>query len=303
MRTLGLVCTLELLMLVTAFGQSAPPTRTDSVEYLRNGGQWNPEVRYAARGAGLDFWVTRTGFVLDQHRYEKCAPEISPVAEMAVPSVESSRSGRAFRRRLGHVVRISVENAALSRPAKESLPGDGLHHFLRGDGSRHATHLVPYGQIEVAGILPGIDLRLLGDGPRPRYDFVVRQGARPEQIVLRFEGHDDLKLTEDGTLRLGTAIGDLTIGRPVAWHELLGDRQFVACGYRRLAPGKFCFEVENHDPRRTLVIDPTVFASVIGGTGNDYYNSVACDALHNTYVCGDSGSTMFPITPGAYSSD
>ena len=51
-------------------------------------------------------------------------------------------------------------------------------------------------------------------------------------------------------------------------------------------------------------LDPTgsflVYSTYLGGTGNDYGNGITLDALGDAYIVGQTFSTNFPTTPGAF---
>jgi hypothetical protein len=50
-----------------------------------------------------------------------------------------------------------------------------------------------------------------------------------------------------------------------------------------------------------LVIDPIlVYSTYLGGSGFDAGVGIAVDASGNAYVTGQTGSTNFPTTPGAF---
>ncbi len=64
------------------------------------------------------------------------------------------------------------------------------------------------------------------------------------------------------------------------------------------ADGTIGFRVARHDPRATLVIDPTIslsYSSFLGGMGNETANSIATDPTGKIYVAGTTTSpTTFP---------
>ncbi len=95
---------------------------------------------------------------------------------------------------------------------------------------------------------------------------------------------------------------------PVAWQEIAGKRHDVKVGYRLLGNNQYGFSVTgSYDKNYTLIIDPdldTLMASTyLGGSKTDsdkYSHSLALDSSGNVYVAGDTYSSDFPTTPGAY---
>ncbi|PYV65572.1 MAG: hypothetical protein DMG97_31955, partial [Acidobacteria bacterium] len=43
-----------------------------------------------------------------------------------------------------------------------------------------------------------------------------------------------------------------------------------------------------------------IYSSYLGGSGNEHPEGLVIDAQGNAYVAGDTGSTNFPVTPGAF---
>ncbi|PIP39732.1 hypothetical protein CO110_10390 [Candidatus Desantisbacteria bacterium CG_4_9_14_3_um_filter_40_11] len=84
-------------------------------------------------------------------------------------------------------------------------------------------------------------------------------------------------------------------------------------GYRRrkkeipikynLLSGKnitYTFDVADYSPDYQLIIDPVVYSTFVGGSNRDGGLSIALDSSNNAYITGWTGSSDFPLTPGAY---
>src|ERR1041384_7531293 len=63
------------------------------------------------------------------------------------------------------------------------------------------------------------------------------------------------------------------------------------------------FQIADYDRSQPLVIHPTLaFSTFIGGNGSDRASGIAVDSAGNVYITGDTISTNFPVTPGAFQS-
>ena len=96
-------------------------------------------------------------------------------------------------------------------------------------------------------------------------------------------------------------MGTLTEGRPTAWQERDGVLVPVGVGYdvRERVDGRpeereyeVGFDIGSYDRELPLVIDPPlIYATYLGGSGDDYANGVAVDGDGNAYVVGFTSST------------
>ena len=61
------------------------------------------------------------------------------------------------------------------------------------------------------------------------------------------------------------------------------------------------FALGSYDPRLSMVIDPVLsYSTYLGGSLGDIATGVAVNAAGDTYITGETGSSDFPISSGAY---
>src|SRR5262249_43212188 len=101
---------------------------------------------------------------------------------------------------------------------------------------------------------------------------------------------------------LATAAGQIRFQKPVVYQYADGSqpkKTRVSARYV-LRQDQVSFEVASYDRSRTLVIDPIVYSTYLGGAGDDIGSSIALDFSGDAYVTGSTASLSFPTTPGAF---
>ncbi|MEM2961225.1 MAG: SBBP repeat-containing protein, partial [Candidatus Bathyarchaeia archaeon] len=83
------------------------------------------------------------------------------------------------------------------------------------------------------------------------------------------------------------------------------EKEYINIAYEIHGQDEYGFKiVGDYNPELPLIIDPafdTLLASTfLGGSDNDYSQSIALDSLGNVYVTGYTISSNFPVTAGAY---
>ncbi len=245
--------------------------------FEENRGQTQRDVRFQARGAGFQLFLTPTHKVV------------------ALPgAAEGSAEGLAIRLRM------------LGANPKPAMTGVELlaqrSHYLAGrDPGAWRTNVPHFAKVRYEGLYPGIDEVFHGTQGVLENDFIVAPGADPRAIRFALEGADRIAIDKAGDLVLKTRRGDLVQKKPVAWQDIDGVRRTVQARYRMLGVNQVGFALGAYDKRHALVIDPVlVYSTYLGAASNgSAANAIALSRCGEAFIAGSTFATDFPTTPGA----
>ncbi|MEO8588726.1 MAG: hypothetical protein ABI432_05105, partial [Flavobacteriales bacterium] len=166
---------------------------------------------------------------------------------------------------------------ANARITTEGRSSDYTHYY-----NHDALDVHTYSKVTYHEIYPGIDWVVYTTEKGMKYDFVVRPGADPNQIRMRFKDHEELSVDDEGNLIHGNRMGRFTEERPVSFQ----DGKEVQT--RFLLEGNMLrFALENYDRSRTLTIDPArIWGTYYGGSSLDQALDCAVDGSGNVYLAG-----------------
>lgn len=156
-----------------------------------------------------------------------------------------------------------------------------------------------YEAVRYKDLYPGIDMVYRTSQARLKSEFIVRPGADPRLIRLRYSGARRMRLDSDGALVLQSAGSQLREAPPRIYQEIGGSSVSVAGAYRLLRDGTVGFAIAAYDRARPLVIDPDIsYSTYLGGGRFDAVTSIAADGGGNVYVAGWTESGDFPALGG-----
>jgi len=271
------------------------------VYFIENRGQVDARVAYYVHGANKIFYFGSEGVTMALSR---ALPRQSRQPTLARVNASSDALGESSVSRV--IIKLDFVGADPAvKPVGEELSTARFSYF-KGRREDWATGLKTYNRLAYRDLWPGIDLVYSGSVDRLKYLFVVKPGADPKQIRLRYRGAESVSVDLEGRLLVQTALEDFHDDKPIAYQELNGSAVDVATNYTLSSQANagylFGFNVGTYDPSKALVIDPVilVYSGFLGGSGDDRGNAIAVDSDGSAYVTGETNSTQlnFPTAVG-----
>lgn len=196
---------------------------------------------------------------------------------------------------------LGARREGVAMAGEAALPG--VTNYLQGNNRQQwRTGVAHYARVRYREVYAGIDLVFYGNEAGDlEYDLVVKPGARPEAIRLRFQGQKRQSISAEGDLVFALSGGEVRQKRPHVFQETATGRQEIASAYVLRADGTVGLRLGAWDRGRDLVVDPVIsYGTYWGGSGDEVSPQIAVDGQGNVYLFGDTNSGNFVTTTGAY---
>ncbi len=305
-RCIPTICLLLIVTAVWAQHQHGSPEPPDpdggrAASFSENKGQWDDHILYELRFNNGKLFLENNAFTfafVDPHQLEET---------LAHPHEHGQEVYDKLMRRESiyfdsHAFRIRFKGANPDAGTAGTSPfGHYENYYIGSDPNKWASKVSVYNGVNYTELYPGIDMQINGHGQALKYDFIIQPNADPKQIVLQFEGVDDLYL-KDGQLHYETSVTHIYETAPYAYQMIDGQQRKVACKFV-LQRNEVSFDLPNgYDPNYPLVIDPTlVFSSYTGATTDNWGYTATYDQAENLYAGGVVFRGLgYPVTTGAY---
>jgi hypothetical protein len=243
------------------------------VPFIENRGQVeSKEVRFYAKTFGGTIFVEKNG---------------------------SLTYGLSAKDKKGVVIKEIFTNKTVKLEGLEPSP-TRVSYFIGKDKNKWRTNISTYGSISLGEIYKGIELKLKAYGNNVEKLFTVLPKENPEEIRIKVIGSKGLKVTENRELEVITELGSIKFTKPIAYQETGGKKDTVEVAYALYKGNVYGFKVGDYNKNQSLTIDPLLASTFIGGSTDDWGNSIALDSGGSVYVTGETYSSDYPTTAGTY---
>ncbi|TVM00363.1 MAG: hypothetical protein CV087_14655 [Candidatus Brocadia sp. WS118] len=261
------------------------------IPFIANEGQSDKRVKFYANTFGGTVFITKNGeIVYSLPKFEKRK------------ALKEDFNPKSATRNPKSAKRLSLREKIVGGSVKE-VRGDGkaitrVSYFKGNDPFKWKSNIPTYDLVSLGEVYKGVELKLKAYGKNVEKLFYVKPGAEPEKIRVRLSG-GRLNVNKDGELEVETAFGVVKFTKPVTYQENRGKKKFVEVAYV-VRGNEYGFKVGEYDREKELVIDPLLASTFLGSSmNNDTPYSIAISG-GDVYVAGETHSSDFPTTPGAY---
>jgi len=266
------------------------------LEFEANQGQASAQYPFVAHGQDYALGISPSEIALSLHRSADPAKvELVPAAfHPGAPRPESPTQQLQLR------LRLAGANPDAAVSGLDRKPGLS-NYFIGKDPAKWHTRVPHFARVQMAAVYPGVDLVFYGNPVQLEYDFRVAPGADPHVIALQPSGSVSSSIDPDGNLVLSTPAGDVHLKHPEAYQAINGTRRSVPSKFRIGAAHTITFELGVYDHAQPLIIDPVLtYGASFGGDDGSQAIGIDIDAAGNAYVAGNTCSTNFPVSGGAF---
>lgn len=239
--------------------------------FEENYGQTSEAVRYLARGAGYQVFMTPDTIAFrlftDAGSYNA---HVSFVGANPQPSITGERQQA------------------------------GISSYMMGDESAWVTNVPHYGAVRYTELYAGIDAVFYGNPQQLQYDFIVAPMVDPSVIRLNIAPAESVVLADNGDLHLGLGDQTVVMHAPYTYQVIDGVQHHVDSAFA-IEGETIGFTIGAYDPAHELIIDPVVtYMSFFGGNKFDYVAGIEVDDFGNLYLAGATATAeaSFPETVG-----
>jgi len=261
-----------------------------SIPFIENRGQVSKEVRFYAKTFGGTVFITRDGEIVYslprvERKNKKDVKEkfLSAIRQKGVVIKEEFYEGRGIKGIKGEKKAITKVNIFKGKSSKEWL-----------------RDIPSFEVINLGEVRKGIEVKVKAYGNNVEKIFYIKPGANPSDIKVKVEGVEKIEKNKEGELVLKTSLGEIKFTSPFAYQEIEGKREYVNVSYKILSKNTYTFALGKYDRNKTLIIDPLLASTFLGGSSDDEGYSIAVDTNGDVFITGRTYSSDFPATPGAY---
>jgi len=177
---------------------------------------------------------------------------------------------------------------------------DCYSNFLVGNKSDEWITSVPsYRMIIYENVWDRIDIKYKIRESSLKYDIILKPGANPSDIGFIINGQDGMRICDNGDLEITSGGRTFLETAPLIFYADEPNER-IKGGFVIHDEWLVGYWLDEYDESRTVIIDPLVMSTFIGGSLTDTPKAMDVDNSGNVYVTGYTISTDFPVHPGSF---
>ncbi len=288
---------MKYLFLLILLIVSAQLFSQNNIEFVENKGQWIDKALFKAEIEGGALWIEANTFTYDFVSQE----DMDDVNRGWHGDNREEFIKTATIRHHVYKVAFIGANEDVVYTSKETLSKYN-NYFIGNDPTKWAGKVPISKAVYANSLYTGIDIESYSKGGHLKYDLIVKPGADPSQIKMRYEGAA-IKMANDD-LVVDLSIGKVIEQAPIAYQIIDQERVAVLCNYR-LEGDILQFDFpKGFNEDYPLIIDPElIFSTYSGSLAGNFGFTATYDDQGHLYGGGIVFSSGYPTTTGAFQTD
>ncbi|MBK9481201.1 MAG: PKD domain-containing protein [Bacteroidetes bacterium] len=269
-------------------------------EFIENQGQWNAPFIYKGVTSGGNFFLRKDGIRISMS-------DVTNQLGVHVASHDKSAPSKILKYHAYDIEFVNPSKDVLITGSKSAK--HYYNYFIGKNETAWKTGIHPNFNLDYSNIFENIDAHFYFDNENLKYDFILQPNANANLIKLKYNGLEDIQITE-GNLLLQTSLGIVKEIKPYCYQFIDGEKKEIPSKYiLKDNTVSFAFP-KGYNRNYTLIIDPAiVFCSFSGSTADNWGMTATYDTTGNFYAGGvvvndqPGFSTVltgnYPVTLGA----
>jgi gliding motility-associated-like protein len=263
------------------------------LHFFENKGQWPQDARYRADiVSGFVFLETKS---LVFSFYDNQNPRFFHPYQ---PIPNQPQSSQNFDQVRCWAYRLSFLNSL--EPTLVPSKSGAEHYRNYFWPQKTVSNVAGYDTVSYQKLYTGVDFRIFQSEYDLKYEFEVKAGHAPEQIVMQYSEVEQLFL-KNGHLYIVHGSDTVIELAPESFQFRSGKKIEVKTEFKLHGRQVGFHFPEGYDKTLDLLIDPAlIFSSFSGSVSDNWGNTAAYDSLGNLYGAGTVFGANFPFTVGSF---
>lgn len=277
-------------------------SKSQPLEFVENKGQWLDNIAYVSNfNVGLIALKKDGAYRIKLYNVEELEAMEDFYHGFSHNHTNKSKqnknnSSKGFH---SHTYEVNFIGANKNPTVITDKPLENYNNYYLGlDSSKWASGCRIFQGVTFKNIYPNIDIRYYTNNGYLKYDFIIHKGGNPKNIIMQFEGVDNLKI-KNGELNIVTSAANQKDLAPHTFQPTNEGKKIIDCQYKVLE-NLVTFSLDDYNKDNTLIIDPTMVFSTLSGSRSDHWGFTATyDEQGNFYGGGIVFGDQFQSTNGS----